>query len=59
MVTLKAVVEALLFASQKPLALNEISSALRSAAECFDDRPEAALAKASEAEIADSLVPAC
>jgi segregation and condensation protein B len=55
MVTLKAVVEALLFASQKPLALNEISSALRSAGESFDDRPEAALAKASEAEIADSL----
>ncbi len=55
MVTLKAVVEALLFASQKPLALNEIAGALRSAAECFEDRPEAALAKASAAEIADSL----
>ena len=55
MVTLKAVVEALLFASQKPLALNEIVSALRSAAGCFEDRPEAALANASEPEIADSL----
>ena len=46
MVTLKAVVEALLFASQKPLALNEIAGALRSAAESFEDGPEAALAKA-------------
>jgi segregation and condensation protein B len=56
MVTLKAVVEALLFASQKPLPLKEIAGALRSAAESFeDDDPEAALSKASEAEIADSL----
>src|ERR1700726_4226900 len=55
MVTLKAVVEALLFASQKPLALNEIAGALRSAAGSFEDRPEAALANASEPEIADSL----
>jgi len=55
MVTLKAVVEALLFASQKPLALKEIAGALRSVAESFEDRPEAALAKASEAEIAESL----
>src|SRR5208282_473085 len=55
MVTLKAVVEALLFASQKPLALNEIAGALRSAAGCFEDRPEAALANASEPEIAASL----
>jgi segregation and condensation protein B len=55
MATLKAVVEALLFASQKPLTLNEIAAALRSAAECFEDSPEAALAKTSEAEIADSL----
>lgn len=55
MVTLKAVVEALLFASQKPLGLNEIAGALRSAAGSFEDRPEAALANASEPEIADSL----
>jgi segregation and condensation protein B len=56
MVTLKAVVEALLFASQKPLALKEIAGALRSAAESFeDDDPEAALSRASEVEIADSL----
>jgi segregation and condensation protein B len=55
MATLKAVVEALLFASQKPLTLNEIAAALRSAGECFEDSPEAALAKTSEAEIADSL----
>ncbi|HEY1477730.1 MAG TPA: SMC-Scp complex subunit ScpB [Chthoniobacterales bacterium] len=55
MVTLKGVVEALLFASQKPLTLREIASALRSAAESFENGPEAALTKASEAEIADSL----
>jgi segregation and condensation protein B len=55
MVTLKGVVEALLFASQKPLTLKEIAGALRSAAESFENGPEAALTKASEAEIADSL----
>jgi segregation and condensation protein B len=55
MVTLKAVVEALLFASQKPLALKEIADALSSAAESFEDGPEAALAEASELEIAESL----
>jgi segregation and condensation protein B len=55
MVTLKGVVEALLFASQKPLTLREIAGALRSAAESFENGPEAALANASESEIADSL----
>ncbi len=55
MVTLKAVVEALLFASQRPLALKEIAGALRSAAESFEDDPEAVLAKADEAAIAESL----
>jgi segregation and condensation protein B len=55
MVTLKGVVEALLFASQKPLTLKEIAGALRSAAESFENCPEAALTKASEPEIADSL----
>ena len=55
MVTLKAVVEALLFASQKPLTLREIAGALSSAAESFENGPEAAVTNASEAEIADSL----
>jgi segregation and condensation protein B len=55
MVTLKAVVESLLFASQKPLSLKEIAAALASAAEYFEEEPEAALAKVNEAEIAESL----
>jgi segregation and condensation protein B len=55
MVTLKAVVEALLFASQKPLSLKEIAAALTSAAEYFEEGPEATLAKVKEAEIAESL----
>ena len=55
MVTLKAVVEALLFASQKPLAPKEIAGALKSAAESFEEGVEAALGKASESEIVDSL----
>jgi segregation and condensation protein B len=55
MVTLKAVVEALLFASQKPLSLKEIAAALTSAAEYFEDGPEAALAKVNEAELTECL----
>jgi segregation and condensation protein B len=55
MVTLKAVVEALLFASQKPLSLKEIAAALTSAAEYFEEGPEAAFAKINEAEIIDSV----
>jgi segregation and condensation protein B len=55
MVTLKAVVEALLFASQKPLSLKEIAAALTSAAEYFEEGPEAALAKVSEAELSECL----
>jgi segregation and condensation protein B len=55
MVTLKAVVESLLFASQKPLSLKEIGAALASAAEYFEEEPEAAFAKVNEAEIAESL----
>jgi segregation and condensation protein B len=56
MVTLKAVVESLLFASQKPLSLKEIAVALASASKYFEEEePEAALAKVSEAEIAESL----
>jgi segregation and condensation protein B len=55
MVTLKAVVEALLFASQKPLSLKEIAATLTSAAEYFEEGPEAALAKVNEAEITESV----
>jgi segregation and condensation protein B len=55
MVTLKAVVESLLFASQKPLSLKEIALALASAAEYFEEAPEAAFSKVTEAEIAESL----
>jgi segregation and condensation protein B len=55
MVILKAVVEALLFASQKPLSLKEIAAALTSAAEYFEEGPEASLAKVKEAEIIQSL----
>jgi segregation and condensation protein B len=55
MVTLKAVVEALLFASQKPLSLKEIGAALTSAAEYFEDGPEVALAKVKEAELTECL----
>ena len=40
MINLKAVVEALLFASQKPLTLKEITGALKSAAEYFAEDPE-------------------
>jgi segregation and condensation protein B len=55
MVTLKAVLEALLFASQKPLSVKEVGATLRSAAEYFEEGPETALAKASESEIIGSL----
>jgi segregation and condensation protein B len=55
MVTLKAVIEALLFASQKPLSLKEMAASLASAAEYFEEGPETALARANEAEIAESL----
>jgi segregation and condensation protein B len=55
MVTLKAVVEALLFASQKPLSLKEIAVTLTSAAEYFEEGPEAALARVNEAEITESV----
>jgi segregation and condensation protein B len=55
MVTLKAVVEALLFASQKPLSLKEIASTLTSAAAYFEEGPEAALGSVNEAEITESV----
>jgi segregation and condensation protein B len=42
MINLKAVVEALLFASQKPLTLKEITGALKSAAHYFAEGPEGA-----------------
>jgi segregation and condensation protein B len=54
-ITLKAVVEALLFASQKPLSLREIAAALASAAEYFEEGQEAALAKVNEAEIIECV----
>src|ERR1700686_3228359 len=55
MVILKAVVEALLFASQKPLSPKEIAAALTSAAEYFEEGPEASLAQVREPEITESL----
>ena len=55
MVTLKAVLEALLFASQKPLSPKEIAATLKSAAEYFEEGPETALAKISESEIIETL----
>jgi segregation and condensation protein B len=55
MVTLKAVVEALLFASQKPLSLKEITAALVTAAEYFGEGPEAELAKVNQEKIIESL----
>src|SRR5215469_15555775 len=55
MVTLKAVIEALLFASQKPLAPKEIQTVLKSAAEYAEEISEAKLCKASEAEIHETL----
>jgi segregation and condensation protein B len=48
---LKQVVEALVFASQKPLVPREIAAALKSAAEDSEDPAITALAKTKEAEI--------
>jgi len=55
MVTLKAVIEALLFASQKPLAPKEIQVALKSASEYAEEISEPKLSKATEAEIQETL----
>jgi segregation and condensation protein B len=55
MVTLKAVVEALLFASQKPLSVNDIAAAISSAAEYFEEGTEVGLPKPKTAEIAECL----
>ena len=52
---LKEVIEALVFASQKPLSIKEIVSALRSALNDSDEEPVRALAKLKEAEVAAFL----
>jgi segregation and condensation protein B len=49
--TLKTVVEALVFASPKPLATREILAALRAAGESTDDQEAADFAKAKEADV--------
>jgi len=48
---LKEVIEALIFASQKPLTVKEIVSALRSALDDSDEEPVRAMAKLKEAEV--------
>ena len=48
---LKEVIEALIFASQKPLPIKEIVNALRRALEDSDDEPVRALAKLKEPEV--------
>jgi len=48
---LKEVIEALIFASQKPLTVTEIVNALRSALNDSDEEPVRALAKLKEAEV--------
>jgi segregation and condensation protein B len=53
--SLKQVIEALVFASQKPLMPKEIVTALKSAAEGTDDLDMHAFAKTKEAEVAALL----
>ncbi|MEA3189304.1 MAG: segregation and condensation protein [Chthoniobacter sp.] len=53
--SLKQIVEALVFASQKPLMPQEIVAALRGAAEDSDDLDAAAFAKTKESEVAAVL----
>jgi segregation and condensation protein B len=55
MYTLKAVIEALLFASQKPLTPKELEIALKSAAENAQEFTQAKLGKTSEPEIYEAL----
>lgn len=55
MITLRHVIEALLFASQKPLAPREIAAALRSAAADSEDETIRAVGKTKEAEVAAAL----
>jgi segregation and condensation protein B len=56
MANLKLVIEALLFASQKPISPTEIGAALKLAADYFEEGEEAALGKSSEAQIAGTLI---
>jgi segregation and condensation protein B len=53
--TLKQIIEALLFASQKPLMPKEIGTVLRSATLSDDDLEAAAFAKTKEAQIVEVL----
>jgi segregation and condensation protein B len=55
MVSLKAVLEALLFASQKPLSTKELIAALRSAAEFLESKEDLALTKTNEAGVVETL----
>lgn len=55
MPSLKQIIEALVFASQKPLAPREIAAALKSAAEDADDTEAKAFGKTREAEVAALL----
>ena len=55
MIKLKAVVEALLFASQKPLTLKEITDALKSAAEYFTEGAEGGNIEGSDSDGAARL----
>jgi len=48
---LKEVIEALIFASQKPLTVKEIVAALRSALDDSDEEPVRAMSKLKEAEV--------
>ncbi|HYY28909.1 MAG TPA: SMC-Scp complex subunit ScpB [Chthoniobacterales bacterium] len=55
MVTVKAVVEALLFASQKPLSVDDIAAAISSAAQYLEDGSDTGLPKPGMAEITECL----
>lgn len=55
MLTLKQIIEALVFASPKPLSLEEIRKALRGAAASTEDLNVIALGDASEEEVASQL----
>jgi segregation and condensation protein B len=56
MFTLKGVVEALLFASQKPLSVNDIAAAISSAAPYFEEGSNAGLPRPGSVEIAECLL---
>ena len=53
--TLKQVIEALVFASPKPLLIREIVAALRAAGEAVDDENARVFARVKESEIAEAL----